>query len=195
MDRVDGNFRRGRCSVRCEPELSAEPANFLCLRPATRCDSGSNRRSNTAEAYPSASNDLRHLLSMSASFYGDQSSKTVGWTIMLAPTEFREHLEKNVPQSNFETTRDWIVALKKEIDHVLIPRVRGRRPDPQGYAIAAAELLASETKMEELATEERLDASIDRALKRLFWLKTQKQLDRAAEQKIVNGQSSRISDK
>ena len=85
---------------------------------------------------------------------------------MLAPAEFREHLKENVPESQFETTREWIVALKREIDHVFIPRVRGRRPDPQGYAIAAAELLASETKMEELATEERLDASLDRALKK-----------------------------
>lgn len=125
-----------------------------------------NRNSNTAEAYPSASSDLHHLIRMSSSFYGDQSSKTVGWTIMLAPAEFREHLKENVPESQFETTREWIVALKREIDHVFIPRVRGRRPDPQGYAIAAAELLASETKMEELATEERLDASLDRALKK-----------------------------
>lgn len=154
-----------------------------------------NRQGVTPEAYPSSNIALRHLLNMSASFYGDQSSKVVNWTVRFAPEEFREHLEKNVPESNFETTRQWIVALKKEIDHVLIPRVRDRRPDPQGYAIAAAELLASETKLEELATEERLDASMDRALKRLFWLKTQKQVDRLAEQKIVNGQSSRVSEK
>lgn len=154
-----------------------------------------NRRSNEANVYPSASSDLSHLIRMSTSFYGDQSRNQVRWTVEFAPPEFREHLEKAVPESNFDNTRQWIVALKKEIDHVLIPLVRDRRPDPQGYAIAAAELLASETKMEELATEERLDASMDRALKRLFWLKAQKQLDRAAEQKIVNGQSTRISDK
>ncbi|MFL6791157.1 MAG: hypothetical protein ACJ8EE_08305, partial [Bradyrhizobium sp.] len=61
------------------------------------------------------------------------------------------------------------------------------RPDPEGYLPAAAELLAPEKMLEDLGIEERLEAQIDRALRRLFWLKTQKKLDREAKQKLVDG--------
>ncbi len=131
--------------------------------------------------------DYARLLSCSMSFYGDQDRQTVEWSLMFLPKEFRDHLEEHVPESNFETTRAWIVALKNEIDTVLLPMVKNRRPDPRGYKQAAAKFLASDRMMEDLEIEERLDSAMDRALRRLFWLKTQKQLERAAAAKVVSG--------
>ena len=118
--------------------------------------------------------DYEHLLRMSASFYGDRSEESVKWAMLFVPEEFKKHLEKHVPRSNFETTRQWIVALKKEIDGKLLPMVKSRRPDPRGYTEAAANFLASDRIIEDSVIEERLDAAIDRALRRLLWLKTQK---------------------
>ena len=68
--------------------------------------------------------------------------------------------------------------------------VRDRRPDLDGYLAAAADLLAPEKMLDDLGIEERLDAQIDRALRRLFSLKTQKKLDREAKQKIVDAKVS-----
>ena len=87
---------------------------------------------------------------------------------------------------DFETTPQWVVALKREIDSRLLPSVRDRLPQPSDYIRTAAEFLTRDRMIEDLDIEVRLDATIDRALKRLFWLKTQKQLDREASQKVVN---------
>jgi hypothetical protein len=106
--------------------------------------------------------------------------------MLFVPEEFREHLEKHVPRSNFDTTKQWIVALKKEIDGKLLPMVKSRRADPRGYTEAAANFLASDRIIEDSAIEERLDAAIDRALRRSLWLKTQKQFARQAAQKLIN---------
>ncbi|MGL3214949.1 hypothetical protein [Bradyrhizobium sp. BR 1433] len=106
--------------------------------------------------------------------------------VSFLPTEFRDHLDANVREDSFDKTEHWIVALKKEIDNVLLPLIRERRPDPKGYLPAAAEFLAAEKIMEDLAIEERVDGLIDRATRRLFWLKAQKKLDREAKAKVVN---------
>ena len=63
---------------------------------------------------------------------------------------------------------------KREIDGVLLPMVRDRRPDLDGYLAAAADLLAPEKMLEDLGVEERLDAQIDRALRRLFFAENSK---------------------
>jgi hypothetical protein len=135
----------------------------------------------------SPSDDYSHLLSLSRSFYGDQDRRRVNWSLMLLRKEYRDHLEKHVPESNFETTDAWIIAIKNEVDTVLLPMVKSRRPDPRQYNATAAEFLASDRISEDLEIEDRLDASMDRALRRLFWLKTQKELEREKAQKLVNG--------
>jgi hypothetical protein len=152
---------------------------------------GDRRRTESAKArsaeVASARDDYADLLSISSSFYGDQNSKTVGWTIMLSPEHISKHLTQHVPEANFETTEQWIIALKREIDSVLLPKAKAQRPDPNGYWAAAAKFAASDLMMEDLEVEERLDANMDRALRRLFWLKAQKQLERDAAQKVING--------
>ena len=107
----------------------------------------------------------------------------------MLPAEFSAHLRKKVPSENFESTRYWIVALKKEVDAVLLPEVRNRAPQPTAYFETAAAFLTGDRITEDLATEERLDASIDRAMKRLYQLKLFRQLDRPKEPKLINSKS------
>jgi hypothetical protein len=101
--------------------------------------------------------DYSRLLSFSNSFYRDRKRNQVDWSLGFLPQEYRDHLEKHVPESSFESTENWIVALKKEVDTVLLPMVKGRRPDPKGYKDAAAEFLASDKMIEDLEVEERLE--------------------------------------
>jgi hypothetical protein len=137
----------------------------------------------------SVRDDYASLLHLSESFYGDQESRTVKWSLMLCPSEFRAQLEQHVPEANFDTTEQWIIAIKNEIDSVLLPMVKKRRPDPNGYWEAAAKVLAAERMLEDLTIEDRLDATSDRALRRLFWLKGQAQMEREAQQKVISGKS------
>ena len=134
--------------------------------------------------------DYERLLRFSSSLTLDTSPKVAAFTIGGLPEEYRNHLQAHVPQDKYDEPCHWIVAIKKEIDGVLLPKVRDRRPDPDGYLAAAADLLAPEKMLDDLGIEERLDAQIDRALRRLFSLKTQKKLDREAKQKIVDAKVS-----
>jgi hypothetical protein len=130
--------------------------------------------------------DYERLLQFSSRLTLDTNPQFVELSVGMLPEEYKVHLQTSVPQDKFEEPHLWIMALKKELDGVLLPRVRERRPDPDGYLPAAAELLASEKMLEDLGVEERLEAQIDRALRRLFWLKTQKNLDRQSKQKLVD---------
>jgi hypothetical protein len=165
--------------------FSVEPPPLFDTRREAVIDSLSNRR--PPSEHESARDDYTHLLRYSASFYGDQDRDCVRRSTMFLPKEYRDHLEKHVPESNFETTRAWIAALKKEIDTVLLPRVKNRRPDPKGYKEAAAKFLGSDRLAEDLKIEEKIDAAMDHALRRLFWLKTEQRLERDRAQKLING--------
>jgi hypothetical protein len=131
--------------------------------------------------------DYERLLRFSSNLYLEKSRKLVSMSLVFVPKEYREHLEKHVPESNFETTEAWIVAIKREIDTVLLPMVASRRPDAKGYKEAAAKFLASDRMMEDLALEERLDEIQGRALHRLYASKAHKQLERDRAQKLING--------
>ncbi|MDH2348695.1 hypothetical protein [Bradyrhizobium sp. SSUT77] len=134
--------------------------------------------------------DYERLLSFSSFLTLDASPRLVECAIGCLPEEYRNHLRTHVRREKYDEPHHWIIAIKKEVDGVLLPKVRERRPDPDGYLTAAAELLAPDKMLEDLAVEERLEAQMDRALRRLFWLKTQKKLDREAKQKIVEAKAS-----
>ena len=134
-----------------------------------------------------ARDDYEHLLRFSASLYREIALPVLKFAIARLPHEFRDHLNAQVPQEKFDTTEQWVSAVKYEVDYVLMPMVRKRHPDPRSYLDLAIKFLADDPLLEDLDVEDRLDAVADRALKRLFWLKTQKQLDREARQKVVNG--------
>jgi hypothetical protein len=74
---------------------------------------------------------------------------------------------------------EYVRALKKEIDEVLLPRVRAEHPsDDYIAAKTGSEFLTPERIMEDLALEERLDA-----IRRLAQAKTLKQVSGLSERR------------
>ena len=75
--------------------------------------------------------------------------------VNLLPSEFKEHLKEKVPEDAYETTSQWIVALKKEVDSVLLPMVRKRQPELDRYAETAANFLTNERLLADIETFRR----------------------------------------
>jgi hypothetical protein len=44
--------------------------------------------------------------------------------INFLPIEFKQHLNEKVSRENYQTREQWIVALKNEVDGVLLPMVK-----------------------------------------------------------------------
>jgi hypothetical protein len=130
--------------------------------------------------------DYEQLLRFSASLYGDMRGQFLELNISMLPAEFSAHLREKVPRQRFESPADWIVALKKEVDTVLMPMVRKRAPQASAYFETAAAFLTGDRVIEDLDVEERLDAAIDRTLKRFWQLKMARQLERSKEPKLID---------
>jgi hypothetical protein len=88
--------------------------------------------------------DYQRLLGFSTSLYRDRSKANLLMAIRFLPDEFRKHLEEKVLMNNCETTEQWILALKEEVDGVLLPMVRKRQPESDRYFETAAKLLTDE---------------------------------------------------
>ena len=91
------------------------------------------------------------------------------------PAEYRQWIAQEVPRSNFHDDASWIQAL--------IPRIMDLAASHASFAAATLSTYKSSnsTYMRELtgkkiALDERLDARIDKAIKRLAQLKTFKQI-------------------
>src|ERR1700686_3684980 len=77
------------------------------------------------------------------------------------------HLKREVPKANYSTTPEWVQAVKREVDEVLLPRAGAEMDGPDSLAAKAAEFITTDRILEDLALEERLDAMVDRAMRRL----------------------------
>ena len=87
-------------------------------------------------------------------------------------------LKNNFPRSDFESTSEWAQAVINEINSVLIPQYKiNLQPfaDIKAVSLSAA-TFSNDVLKQELALDERLDAIIDRAVKRLIQTKTMKQM-------------------
>lgn len=133
--------------------------------------------------------DYGQLLGFSSSLYGDLDMTLLKFKISMLPPEFSAHQNEKVPSEKFEYTYQWIVALKKEVDTVLLPMVRGRAPQAKAYNETAAAFLTSDRILEDLDTEERLDANIDRALRRLYQLKEARRIYPPKQPKLIENKS------
>ena len=139
--------------------------------------------------------DYAHLLGFSTSLFEFNNEALVKLGIAMLPAEFATHLNEKVPSTNFEFTREWIVALKKEVDGVLLPMVRGRAPQESHYFQTAAAFLTGDRILEDLEVEERLDAGIDRALKRLWQLQMARELRSSREPKLIDSNTAKQLEK
>jgi hypothetical protein len=136
----------------------------------------SNRSTSGASPARQLDNDEAVLLQLSASFFGDMSEQSVKWRLLIGH-KFTDHLKEAVPRESYSNFIDYVRALKREVDEVLLPRVREKLPsDDYTASKAASEFLTGERILEDLALEERLDATMDKAIRRLAQAKALKQL-------------------
>ncbi|QIO98828.1 hypothetical protein [Bradyrhizobium symbiodeficiens] len=122
-------------------------------------------------------NDHEELFRFSSSLYRFMGVSFLPGMIKMLPKEFADHLQEKFPEANFPDRSDWVVALKREVDQVLLPMVKKRYPFPTGYYEAAAKLATPERILADLDLEERFDTAIDRLLKRFFSLQMADELN------------------
>jgi hypothetical protein len=89
-----------------------------------------------------------------------------------------KYLREKVPRGNFKSTSEWTLALVNEINSVLVPHLLKlyRHMGHSRLTLQSTAILSRELFKEELALEERIDAMIDRATKRLMQTKMMKQM-------------------
>jgi hypothetical protein len=100
-----------------------------------------------------------------------------------------EYRQKRWPlasdKGRYPTTPEWVQAVKREVDEVLLPR-------PDHLAAKAAEFITTDRILEDIALEERLDAMVDRAMRRLAQMKFMKQLSASSERQLQNAPTLQI---
>jgi hypothetical protein len=100
--------------------------------------------------------------------------------------ELSAHLKREVPKENYSTTPEWVQAVKREVDEVLLPLARAEMESPDYLAAKAAEFITTERILEDLDLEERLDAVMERAMRRLAQMKFMKQVSGSRERQLQN---------
>ena len=112
----------------------------------------------------SRNNDkVSHLNAFSTSLYNSLDGKYLRSSIELLGGELSAHLLREVPEENYSTAPEWVQAVKREIDEVLLPRARAEMESPVYLAAKAEEFITTDRILEDLVLEERLDAMVDRA--------------------------------
>jgi hypothetical protein len=119
---------------------------------------------------------VAQLLGFSSALYGDLDERFLNLSISMLDKEFSTHLRQEVPKEKYPTTPEWVMAVKREVDEVMLPRVRAEMIGPVHLAAKAAAFLTADRIIADLTLEERLDAMIDRAIRRLAQGKMMKQV-------------------
>jgi hypothetical protein len=99
---------------------------------------------------------------------------------------------REVSKEKYSTTREWVQAVKREVDEVLLPRARAEMESPDHLAAKAAEFITTDRILEDITLEERLDAMVDRAMRRLAQMKFIKQLSASSERQLKNASTLQI---
>jgi hypothetical protein len=94
----------------------------------------------------------------------------------LLSTEHRNHLQRKVPRQNFQSASEWIRAIQNEVTSVLLPEAECFDRSPEVLISRDAGFFTQEVVKHELAVDERLDAMMDRAVKRLMQAKAYKEM-------------------
>ncbi|MGE9007780.1 hypothetical protein ACO2JO_04300 [Leptospira interrogans] len=67
---------------------------------------------------------VQHLVGFSSSLYGTLDERLLELKISMVGDEFSNHLKREVPKEKYSTTPEWVQAVKREVDEVLLPRAR-----------------------------------------------------------------------
>lgn len=95
--------------------------------------------------------------------------------LKLLPACQAEQLRRRFRRENFQSTLEWVHAIQKEVASVLLPAA-ARDRSPTVSILEDAAFFTIEVIKDEVAVEERIDATIDRAVKRLIQTKAMKQM-------------------
>jgi hypothetical protein len=79
-----------------------------------------------------------------------------------------------------------------KFDEVLLPRARAEMDSPDYLAAKAAEFITTDRIIEDLMLEERLDAMVDRAMRRLAQMKFMKQISGSSERLLKKAPTLQI---
>ncbi len=96
------------------------------------------------------------------------------------PASVAQHLRRRLPREDFQSVSDWVHAIQKEIASVLLPAAAERIVKGEALIHREAGFFTLDVIKDEVAVEDRIDAMIDRAVKRLVQTKTMKQMLSAA---------------
>jgi hypothetical protein len=154
-------------------DITAQPLPFFETRHEKTMYVLKNRPNSTG---PVVRDKVSQLLGFSASLYGRLDGQFLELSISMMGKEFSSHLKREVPKENYPTTPEWVQAIKREVDDVLLPRVRAGMASPVNLAAKAAAFITTDRIIEDLILEERLDGMIDRAIRRLAQGKMMKQV-------------------
>jgi hypothetical protein len=139
-----------------------------------------------------AKDNVSQLLGFSSSLYRRLDGQFLELSINMLGGELSTHLNREVPKENYSTTPEWVQAVKREVDEVLLPRARSEMDSPGFLAAKAAEFITTDRIIEDLTLEERLDAVIDRAMRRLAQMKFMKQISASGERQLLNAPALQI---
>ena len=137
-----------------------------------------------SDGRPRDDSKVSHLIGFSSSLYGRLDGQFLDLSIGMLGKEFSTHLTREVP--NYSSTREWVQAVKREVDEVLLPRARAEMESPDHLAAKAAEFITTDRILEDITLEERLDAMVDRAMRRLAQMKFMKQISGSNERQLKN---------
>jgi hypothetical protein len=139
--------------------------------------------------------DLKALSEKPVPFFDTEQEKTMHLLTHRPNSGGRPQYEDKVSQlvgfssslygRSYSTTPEWVQAVKREVDEVLLPRARAEMESPDSLAAKAAEFITAERILEDLGLEERLDAMVDRAMRRLAQVKFMKQVSASNERKLL----------
>jgi len=139
-----------------------------------------------SDGSPRYADKVSHLIGFSSSLYGKLDGRFLELSISMLDGELKAHLMREVPKEKYPTTPEWVQAVKREVDEVLLPRARAELESPDHLAGKAAEFITADRILEDLALEERLDAMVDRAMRRLAQMKFMKQVSASSERLLKN---------
>jgi hypothetical protein len=91
--------------------------------------------------------------------------------------EHAEHLRQNFSPDNFQSSSEWTKALREEIFDVLFTKVDDPDKRPALASLfQSAQIVPPDAFATEVALDDRLDGTIDRAFRRLVQIKAAKEL-------------------
>jgi hypothetical protein len=130
---------------------------------------------------------VSQLIGFSSSLYRMLDGQFLELKMSLLGSELKKaHLMREVPKGNYSSTPDWVQAVKREVDEVLLPQARAEMDSPDYLAAKAAEFITTDRIVEDITLEERLDAMVDRAMRRLAQMKFMKQISGSSERQLKN---------